>query len=84
MCCRSAAELDIHLRILASSGEQSAAQVIPDVVLGDYPDYDTRVGACIVYRVTGLTSEVYAQSRDETPTSEMEERLRNLEQYWRK
>ncbi|WP_306592451.1 5-(carboxyamino)imidazole ribonucleotide synthase [Corynebacterium striatum] len=41
----AAAELDIHLRILASSGEQSAAQVIPDVVLGDYHDYDTLVGA---------------------------------------
>ncbi len=30
----AAAELDIHLRILASSGEQSAAQVIPDVSWG--------------------------------------------------
>ncbi|MDO5031136.1 5-(carboxyamino)imidazole ribonucleotide synthase [Corynebacterium sp.] len=41
----AAAELDIHLRILASSPEQSAAQVIPDVVLGDYHDYDTLVAA---------------------------------------
>lgn len=49
-----------------------------------YADHCVNVGACIVYLVTGLTSEVYAQSRDETPTSEMEERLRNLEQYWRK
>lgn len=49
-----------------------------------YADHCVNVGARIVYLVTGLTSEVYAQSRDETPTSEMEERLRNLEQYWRK
>ena len=41
----AAAELDIHLRILASSQEQSAAQVIPDVVLGDYHAYETLVSA---------------------------------------
>ncbi|MFS0013259.1 5-(carboxyamino)imidazole ribonucleotide synthase [Corynebacterium striatum] len=51
----AAAELDIHLRILASSGEQSAAQVIPDVVLGDYHDYDTLVGASL--DADGLTFE---------------------------
>ncbi|HAT1440424.1 TPA: 5-(carboxyamino)imidazole ribonucleotide synthase [Corynebacterium striatum] len=51
----AAAELDIHLRILASSGEQSAAQVIPDVVLGDYHDYDTLVGAS--QDADGLTFE---------------------------
>lgn len=49
-----------------------------------YADHCVNVAARIVYLVTGLPSEVYAQSRDETPTSEMEERLRNLEQYWRK
>ena len=32
----AAAELDIHLRILASKPDSSAAQVTPDVVLGDY------------------------------------------------
>ena len=36
----AAAELDIHLRVLASSPDKSAAQVIPDVVLGDYHDYE--------------------------------------------
>ncbi|MEX3517782.1 5-(carboxyamino)imidazole ribonucleotide synthase [Corynebacterium camporealensis] len=36
----AAAELDIHLRVLASSESNSAAQVIPDRVLGDYHDYD--------------------------------------------
>lgn len=49
-----------------------------------YADHCVNVAARIVYLVTGLTSEVYAQSRDDTPTSKMEERLRNLEQYWRK
>ena len=32
----AAAELDIHLRFLASKPDSSAAQVTPDVVLGDY------------------------------------------------
>ena len=43
----AAAELDIHLRVLASSPDKSAAQVIPDVVLGDYHDYEvlTRAAA---------------------------------------
>ncbi|MDY5839258.1 MAG: ATP-grasp domain-containing protein, partial [Corynebacterium camporealensis] len=36
----AAAELDIHLRVLASSESNSAAQVIPDRVIGDYHDYD--------------------------------------------
>ena len=36
----AAAELDIHLRLLASAPDKSAAQVIPDVVLGDYHDYE--------------------------------------------
>lgn len=41
----AAAELDIHLRILASRSDSSAAQVIPDAIIGDYHDYATLRGA---------------------------------------
>ncbi|OFK70218.1 5-(carboxyamino)imidazole ribonucleotide synthase [Corynebacterium sp. HMSC074A09] len=41
----AAAELDIHLRVLASAPDKSAAQVIPDVVLGDYHDLDVLTAA---------------------------------------
>lgn len=40
----AAAELDIHLRILASRPDASAAQVVPDVIIGDYHDYATLRG----------------------------------------
>ena len=40
----AAAELDIHLRILASRPDASAAQVVPDVIIGDYRDYATLRG----------------------------------------
>lgn len=41
----AAAELDIHLRILASKPDSSAAQVTPDVVLGDYTSLEELRGA---------------------------------------
>ena len=50
----AAAELDIHLRILASKPDSSAAQVTPDVVLGDYTSLEELRGVaegadCLLY-----------------------------------
>lgn len=36
----AAIELGVHLRLLAGDQESSAGQVIPDLVLGDYTNYD--------------------------------------------
>ncbi|MGV0331036.1 5-(carboxyamino)imidazole ribonucleotide synthase [Corynebacterium macginleyi] len=41
----AAAELDIHLRILAGSPDSSAAQVTRDIVVGDYHKYEDLLAA---------------------------------------
>lgn len=41
----AAAELDIHLRILAGSPDSSTAQVTPDIVVGDYHKYEDLLAA---------------------------------------
>ena len=37
----AATQLGVRLRVLAAAPEESAAQVVPDVVVGDYRDLDT-------------------------------------------
>ena len=41
----AAAELDIHLQILAGSPDSSTAQVTPDIVVGDYHNYEDLLAA---------------------------------------
>ena len=41
MMQQPAVALGVRLRLLADSAEDSAAQVIPDTVIGDYRDLDT-------------------------------------------
>jgi 5-(carboxyamino)imidazole ribonucleotide synthase len=41
MTAQAAIALDVRLRVLAESSDDSAAQVLPDVIVGDHDDLDT-------------------------------------------